>query len=100
MGNYTSEQCKNAKDCHLGDSCNYSHNRVEEFYHPEKYKLKFCQSYPQAVDACDYGNMCAFAHAESEILIDLLEHFDKDVDFYMFHFKTVWCPFSDAQHDR
>ena len=26
-----------------------------------------------------------------------MEH---DIDFYMFHFKTVWCPFSEKDHQR
>lgn len=77
-----------------------AHNRVEDFYHPEKYKTKFCQSYPERVDACDYGDMCAFAHCESELSVDVLEKMEHDADFYMFHFKTVWCPFSDKDHQR
>ena len=75
-----------------------SHNRVEDFYHPEKYKSKFCQSYPDKIYSCDYGDMCAFAHHENELSVDVLEKMEKDSDFYMFHFKTVWCPFSDKEH--
>jgi len=44
--------------------------------------------------------MCAFAHSESELSVNILEKMEKDVDFYMFHFKTVWCPFSDKEHQR
>jgi len=91
----------------MGDSCSRAHNRVEEFYHPEKYKVKFCQSYPGRVESCDYGDMCAFAHSEEEVTVDLLHKFgpsphdnQNSSDFYMFHFKTVWCPYSDAQHPR
>ena len=42
--------------------------------------------------------MCAFAHSEDEVTVDLLdsEKFEKNVDFYLFHFKTVWCPYSDT----
>jgi hypothetical protein len=89
-------------ECALGDSCSKAHNRVEEFYHPEKYKVKFCQSYPGRVEGCDYGDMCAFAHSEEEVTVDLLHKFaptsgdHQSADFYMFHFKTVWCPYSDA----
>ena len=32
--------------------------------------------------------------------VDLLEKMERDSDFYMFHFKTVWCPQSDTSHDR
>jgi hypothetical protein len=73
---------------------------VEEFYHPEKYKTKFCASYPDKVDSCEYGDYCAFAHHESELTITLLDKIDRDTDFYLFHFKTVWCPFSDKDHLR
>lgn len=88
------------QECHNGDSCSKSHNRVEEFYHPEKYKVKFCQTYPDKVESCDYGDMCAFAHSEEEVTVDLLDRFEKNADFYMFHFKTVWCPYSDTSHPR
>lgn len=80
--------------------CSRSHNRVEEFYHPEKYKVKFCSSYPDKIESCDYGDMCAFAHSEEEVTVDLLDKFEKNPDFYMFHFKTVWCPYSDTNHAR
>jgi hypothetical protein len=49
---------------------------------------------------CDYGDMCAFAHAECELTVDLLDKFERNPDFYMFHFKTVWCPYSDTSHAR
>jgi hypothetical protein len=88
------------KECPAGDNCIRCHNRVEEFYHPEKYKTKFCASYPDKVDSCEYGNYCAFAHDESELTITLLDKIDRDTDFYMFHFKTVWCPYSDKDHLR
>ena len=44
--------------------------------------------------------MCAFAHHERELTINLIENMEKDTDFYIFHFKTVWCPFSDKDHLR
>jgi len=43
---------------------------------------------------------CSFAHSESELSIELIEKFDVDMDFYMFHFKTVWCPYREDDHDR
>ena len=50
LGTFKSEKCpclmpadrKNVKPCPDGDACQYAHNIVEEFYHPEKYKAKFC----------------------------------------------------------
>lgn len=106
LGMYTSEICPysavgKTSDCPFGENCFRAHNRVEEFYHPEKYKVKFCQSYPNRLDQCEYGDMCAFAHSEGELTVDLLHKMKpKDTDFYMFHFKTVWCPNSDTTHAR
>lgn len=86
--------------CPLGDNCKNAHNRVEEFYHPEKYKTKFCQSYPDHLESCEYGAaFCAFAHHENELKIDLLHLMPQDADFYMFYFKTAWCPFP-FEHDK
>ena len=51
---------------------------------------------------CEYGELCAFAHSEEEIAIDLLHKHKIDplnADFYMFFFKTVWCPWSH-DHDK
>lgn len=99
---YSSEMCTNLgrgrKECPLGDACTRAHNRVEDFYHPERYKSKFCSSYPDAVAKCEYGDACAFAHSEQELSINLLDKMERDVDFYLFHFKTVWCPNSDKEH--
>lgn len=99
---YTSEMCEKIqggkKECPTGDACIKAHNRIEDFYHPEKYKSKFCQTYPDRLDECEYGNLCGFAHAESELSVPILEKMERDADFYMFHFKTVWCPFSDKDH--
>lgn len=105
LGLYTSEICpytqSRQSDCPLGDHCSRAHNRVEEFYHPEKYKVKFCQTYPDRVDQCEYGDMCSFAHSEGELTVELLHLMEpKDNDFYMFYFKTVWCPYSDTSHAR
>jgi hypothetical protein len=91
------------KVCPQGDACTFAHNRVEEFYHPDKYKAKFCASFKEHADAdiqCEYGEFCAFAHSVSEISIDLIDRFEKDSDFYMFHFKTVWCPYNEPNHSR
>jgi hypothetical protein len=43
---------------------------------------------------------CSYAHSEDELQVDLIHNMLKDIDFYMFHFKTVWCPFTmDKDHD-
>jgi len=99
---YVADMCiyaLNEKECPYGDNCKNSHNRVEEFYHPTKYKTKFCATYPNST-TCEYGDFCCFAHSEFDIKIDLIDKFEKDVDFYLFHFKTVWCPFNEINHIR
>ena len=91
---------KNVKPCPDGDACQYAHNIVEEFYHPEKYKAKFCQSFTDVKIQCKYGDYCAFAHSENEISVDLIDKYEKDVDFFLFHFKTAWCPYQEKDHQR
>lgn len=83
------------KQCPQGDSCTFAHNRTEEFYHPDKYKAKFCASYTNKTGQCEYGDFCTFAHSDHEISIDLIDRLDRDDDFYLFHFKTVWCPYNE-----
>ena len=115
LGRYQSEICsyltrgdkQNANyssptNCPYGDNCDRAHNRVEEFYHPDKYKAKFCSSYlsPSNSNTCEYLEFCSFAHNESEISVELIEKYVIDMDFYLFHFKTVWCPYREDDHDR
>ena len=44
---FSSELCEYAEKtndmCSLGDFCTKSHNRLEQLYHPDKYKTKFCR---------------------------------------------------------
>ena len=89
---YLADMCVyalNEKECPYGDNCRNSHNRVEEFYHPSKYKTKYCTAYPDRVPNCEYGDFCCFAHSEPDIKIDLIHKFEEDIDYYIFHFKTV-----------
>jgi len=89
------------QECPYQENCPFSHNRVEEFYHPDKYKAKFCQTYmSKSAMGCDYGDFCSFAHSEKELSVELIEKFEKDADFYLFHFKTVWCPYNEDDHSR
>ena len=46
LGTYTSELC-NEKNCPDHEQCSKAHNRVEELYHPEKFKTKFCKAFTQ-----------------------------------------------------
>ena len=102
---YSNEMCEFAeKDqvelCPLEDKCPKCHNRLEQLYKPDKYKKKFCSFYPSNLHNCEYGKYCSFAHSESEILIELIHNYEYDEDFYLFHYKTVWCPFNLAQQDK
>jgi hypothetical protein len=101
---YSADLCeyaeKDAQGCMHGDSCVKAHNRVEQLYRPEKYKTKFCTFYPANLDKCEYGNFCSFAHSETDIVIELIHNYEYDDDFYIFHFKTIWCPFNLTQHDK
>lgn len=69
-------------------------------YRPEKYKTKFCSNYPEEIEKCDYGVYCSFAHSESDIKIELIHNYEFDDDFFIFHYKTVFCPFNLTQHDK
>lgn len=103
LGTYRSERCQfimKKKLCPEGDRCTFAHNMVEEFYHPEKYKAKFCGSYTDKSGICKYGSYCSFAHSEAEISVDLIDKYERDADFYMFHFKTAWCPYNEDDHAR
>ena len=53
LGTYQSDMCQyvaQGRECPFSDACQKAHNRVEEFYYPEKYKIKFCSKYPDRVD--------------------------------------------------
>ena len=84
-------------NCPNGDSCKFSHNSVERVYHHLQYKAKFCSKYLENIHSCEYGSYCGFAHNENEIRTPLIHKLKKDEEFYMFYFKTVWCPFN---HDH
>ena len=64
------------------------------------FKTKFCSHYPNSIDKCEYGIYCSFAHSESDIMIELIHNYEFDSDFYMFHYKTVFCPFNLTAHDK
>ena len=77
-----------------------AHNKVEELYHHDNYKQKFCSTYPNRLNECEYGEFCSFAHSENEIKTELLHNYVFDTDFYIFHYKTLWCPFNLTSHDK
>ena len=98
---YSEDICeyrKNNQSCPRGDSCPKSHNQVEQLYREEKFKKKFCLHYPKNLELCEYGRYCSFAHEESECLTELIHNYIYDYDFYIFHYKTVSCPFNLNHH--
>lgn len=98
---YSPEKCKyyELNSCPLQDQCSFSHNNVERLYHPLKFKTKFCSSIYQEIIDCEYGPFCGFAHSEQEIRNHLIHKLERDLDFYMFIFKTVFCPFNH-EHNK
>lgn len=76
-----------------------AHNRVERLYHCEKYKTKFCTKFPKQLVHCDYNEFCSFAHSMRDIKTRIIHFMQKDQDFYMFYFKTEWCPFN-KEHNK
>ena len=89
---YSSKLCENYMNCPLGDQCCKSHNKYEFLYHPENYKTVFCRSYLKK-ENCELGVYCPFAHCDNEIKSELLHHMNRDQDFFMFYYKTVFCPY-------
>ncbi|KAL4502338.1 hypothetical protein ABPG72_011925 [Tetrahymena utriculariae] len=96
---YSFNECKKKDKCSLKDNCPQVHNKVEQLYHPLRYKAKFCESFKEHNQRCDYGNFCSFAHHENEIVIPMICKLPKDAIFYMYFYKTVWCP-NTQKHER
>ena len=100
---YLSDLCpyiEREEVCPYGEACMKSHSRVEQLYSPLKYKTRFCSFYPNMLNNCEYGDFCSFAHQEIEIAIPLIHHYEFDDDFFLFHYKTVMCPFNQNKHDK
>lgn len=90
------------KVCPKYENCTYSHNTVEQFYHPKKYKTKLCSSVgatKEAESKCIYGNFCSFAHEIQELKIPKLHLMEKTPEFFKYLYKTIYCPFNQ-NHDK
>src|SRR3990167_8524969 len=99
---YEPEMCEHLgsnRECPQADNCRWSHSMVEKAYHPDKYRKKFCSYFPNDIQNCPYGKFCSYAHSEEEIQTELLHNLTRDDDFFLFHFKTTFCPYS-SEHDR
>ena len=78
-----------------------SHSKVEQLFHPDNFKNKFCLSTFNPKMKCEYGDFCCHAHKEQELQIDLIHKMEKDLDFYLFYFKTEMCPYIfDTKRDH
>lgn len=100
---YSTDMCtemSKKSSCSKGDKCLKSHNRVEQLFRTEKYKTKFCSNYPGKLKKCEFGPYCCFSHSETDLAVELIHNYVYDDDFYMFHYKTVWCPFNLNYHDK
>ena len=93
LRDYSPDFCK-TKCCDV--KCKLSHSKCERLYHIEKYKSKFCTKY---ASECDYREWCSFAHSDQDIKTPLIHKMPRDREFYMFYFKTEWCPFNH-EHNK
>lgn len=91
---YSVDFCK-TKNCQNQD-CKFTHNKVERLYHIERYKTKFCA---QTEAECEYQQYCSFAHSDTDIKTPLIHKMERDDDFYMYYFKTEWCPYNQ-EHNK
>lgn len=100
---YTSFLCnyiKSNMDCPMKDNCNKCHNNVELNYHPNNYKKRYCACYPDHIKNCKFGHFCSYAHSNNDLQVELLHFYAYDEQFFMFHFKTTYCPINHIMHDR
>lgn len=51
-------------------------------------------------DGVNLGKLCSFSHSEEDIKIELIHNYVYDIDFYLFKYKTVNCPFNLLFHDK
>ena len=91
---------KKGEICPNGENCSGCHNNVELNYHPNNYKKRFCIYFPDNIKECKFGRFCSYAHSENDILVELIHNFELDADFFMFHYKTSFCPVNHIDHDR
>ena len=99
--NYCPELCPKIERsfCNCDNSCPFAKNKVEQLYHPERHKKKFCSHYPERINKCEYENFCSFAHNEIEIKTEKLYSEKATDDFNMYKLKTIFCPFRQ-DHER
>lgn len=90
--------CPDKQKC-TSNICPFSHNYMEQIYHPDNYKKKYCKDFIETKN-CKFGIYCALVHSDFELKIRPLHLMYIDRDFLLFHFKSEFCPFSKIEHDR
>lgn len=95
---YVKSLCPN-KDACGNEACPAAHNFVEQIYHSDSYKKKYCKDFIEK-RACKYEEFCAMAHSDLELKITPLHLLPVDKNFLLFSFKSEFCPFSKISHDR
>ena len=89
---YIPQICEFGINCLNKANCPFSHNKYELAYHPTRYRRKYCRHMLNP-DSCKYGALCASAHHDGELKVGLLHCFDHNDDFFVFKYKTEFCPF-------
>lgn len=96
---YTPEFCEFGKNCLSRQKCLLSHNKFETNFHPLRYKKKYCKHILE-INRCAYGKFCANGHNDQDIKVQLLHTMARNDDFYLFKFKTEFCPFQMEHNMR
>lgn len=78
--------------------CSFANNVIEQKYHPEAYKKKYCKDFVM-MGYCGYQDCCSLSHSDEELRIKPLHLMSIDLNFMYFFFKTVYCPFSWEKHN-
>jgi hypothetical protein len=95
---YQKNLCPGKSDCN-NEHCPFSHNFVEQIYHADSYKKRYCKDFIEK-GRCKYDAYCAMAHSDMELKITPLHLLPVDKNFLLFRFKSEFCPFSKISHDR
>lgn len=95
---YSKILCSQKNSCN-NSQCKYAHNYIEQIYHVDNYKRKYCKDFIES-GRCKYAEFCALAHSDYELKINPLHLLPISKDFLLFFFKTEFCPFSKINHDR
>ena len=99
VNRYSCESCREQLDFYA-NPCIRTCPMQELLYHPKIIKTQLCRAFPN-VGACYWAEQCAFAHSWDQLTVPHYsphEMSTTDAEFYLYKFKTLWCPLGDA-HD-